>query len=486
MPLQAQNHYWAQQFGATATLTGGAVIASCRDNTAMYYNPGLMGFIENPKISVSANLYELNMVNLRNVAGSGLDARSTRILFYPQFIGGSFVVKKVPKLKIYYGTFIRNRSSVRYNISHETRYDVIPGAPGDELYKARLEYDMNAIETWFGLGFGYRINDVVSVGGSMFGSYLNLEYRTALETNADALQVDTSKITPYTAASNDITSFRLDHVSAVFKLGIGLDFKRVRVGLAVTLPSATIWGRGSLFRTIEGYNLNIYATDTHAIFRYPSFLVSDEQKNLKAQYKTVPSFALGATYNFNDLKVDFSAEYFLGIPSYDVVRGADVAAVRPVDAYGGQPVKNFMLIRSGTRPVFNVALGFTYRIRNKIKLLTGFHTDFNNRMNFFPVSSGLNSLQPSYWHLMHFALGAAYNRGSNDISIGFTYAFGLAADRHGVTNFVSPQQDLWLRGTPTEGMKTYVNNIGLVIGYTYYFRGNTRSSERSDEKVLDW
>lgn len=452
----------------------------------MYYNPGLMGFIDNPKISVSANIYELNMVNLKNVAGTGLNARSTRILFYPEFLGGSFVFKKVPKLKIYYGTFIRNRTSVRYNLSHEMRYDVIQGAPGDELYKARLEYDLNAIETWFGLGFGYRINDVVSVGGSVFGTYLNLENRTTIETNADALQIDTSKITPYVAASNELTNLRIDHIGMAFKLGIGINLNKVKVGLAVTLPSASIWGRGSLYRNIEAYNLNIYATDTHAIFRYPSFLISDEQSNLKALYKTVPSFAVGATYSNKDLKFDFSAEYFLGVPAYDVVRGTDEAVVRPADAYGGTPVKNFLVVRTSSKPVANVAIGFTYRIKNKFKILTGFHTDFNNKMNFLPVASGLNSLEPSYWHLMHFSLGTSYNRGSNDISLGVTYAFGIAADRSGVVNFTSPDQYLLLRGAPSEGMKTVVNNIGLVIGYTYYFRSNMRSSERSEERIQDW
>ena len=52
-------HYWSEQFGATATLLGGAVIAGVRDNSALYYNPGTLGFIEGNSISVTATLYKL-------------------------------------------------------------------------------------------------------------------------------------------------------------------------------------------------------------------------------------------------------------------------------------------------------------------------------------------------------------------------------------------------------------------------------------------
>jgi len=70
----AQNHYWNQQFGAANTLTGGAEIAGVRDNTALFYNPGAMGFITTNKISLSANIYEAEMVKLKIVAGRGQDA----------------------------------------------------------------------------------------------------------------------------------------------------------------------------------------------------------------------------------------------------------------------------------------------------------------------------------------------------------------------------------------------------------------------------
>ncbi len=40
-------HYWSEQYGAESNLMGGAVIAGVQDNSAVFYNPGAVGFIEN-------------------------------------------------------------------------------------------------------------------------------------------------------------------------------------------------------------------------------------------------------------------------------------------------------------------------------------------------------------------------------------------------------------------------------------------------------
>ncbi len=484
--IVAQNHYWSQQYGAAATLSGGAEIAGVRDNTALFYNPGAMGMIESNKISISANVYEAQVVTLKNVAGKDIDARSFRALIYPQFIGGSFYVKKVPKLKIMYGTLVRNRSSLRYNATHETYTDAIPGSPGLEYYKARLEYEFNSTETWAGLGFGYRLNNNFSAGVSVFGSYTNLETITALSAGADGV----FGITPYTATVNDYGSVKIDHINFIAKAGIAAEFPRLRLGLAITMPSAKIWGQGNMTKTFELHNLNLYAEDTTAIvFKYPSLLVSDEQKNLKSQYKQPASFALGAEYKWKRVKVKLATEIFLGMPQYEVLRGVDEAFIRPANAYGGQTLKDFMVVKSRAAPVVNISIGGTFRIKNKFKVLTGFRTDFNNRMNFgtSQYDSRLGSITPPNWHLLHFSAGASYYRGASDITLGFSYSFGIAADRKSAVNLNDPKQNLLLRSTPENVMRTNVTNFGLIVGYTYYFRGNPRASEKIDTEMLeDW
>jgi hypothetical protein len=487
--LSAQNHFWGQQFGAATSLTGGAGVSGNRDNASMFYNPGEMGFIDNPKISLSADLYSLDLINLKNVAGNGINAQSTKIQILPQFAGGCFQIKKLPKLKIFYGVFIKNRENVRYDIIHNMMYDVIKGAPGNEFYKARMEYDHSSTETWAGIGVGYKVTDILSVGVSMFGSYLTVESHAAVSINADALLIDSfNRIIPYTATSNEAATVRMDHISLIWKAGIALDLNRVKLGLAVTLPSAHLWGNGSIYKSIEGYNLNVYSPDTTNVFAHPSFLAADEQKGLDANYKTTPSFALGLTYKTQKFKFDFSVEYFMGLDYYDVIRGKDGAYIQPAAAYGGQPIQDFLVVKTHSVPIINLGLGASYKIKEKVKLLAGFYTDFNNRMNFAPYLPGINynSMTPSYWHLMHFSLGSSIHRGAHDVTFGVSYAFGLAADRNQAINFTEPIHDLWLRGTTNNSLRTNVNSINLIIGYTYFFRGSPRTSEKSIAPPTDW
>ena len=487
--VQAQNHFWEQQYGANATLTGGAGISGLRDNTVLFYNPGEMGFIDIPRISLSANLYGVEIVDLKNIAGTNLNAESVRAQFFPQFVGGSFEVKKFPRLKIFYGVLVRNRASVRYNVDYTMNYDVIKGAIGNELYRAKLGYDQAGTETWAGIGIGYRITDYLSCGLSIFGSYLNVESSTNVAINADALFIDsTNHIVPYTATSNEAATVRMDNINLIFKLGLALDLKHWKVGVTATLPSAHLWGTGSMSKLIEGYNLNIYSPDTTNVFAHPSFLATDEQRKLDVNYKTVPSFGLGITYQHRLVKIDLVAEYFLGADYYDLMRGKDGAYIQPAAAYGGQPIQDFLLVRTHSTAICNVGIGATVKVTPKVKLLTGFRTDFNNKMNFLPYITGLglNSLSTSYWHLMHFSLGTSYFKGANDFTIGVSYAFGLAADRTQVINFTSPVQDLWLRGKPANTVRTYVNAINIVIGYTYFFRGRAHSSAAAEDQLKNW
>lgn len=139
-----------------------------RDNSALFYNPGAMGFITTNKISLSANIYEANIVKLKNVAGEGRDAQSFRALIYPQFIGGSYVFKKVPKLKIIYATMMRNRASVRFSVQNETNYDVIKGSPRFGILQIAFGFRLAVLETSGGIGFGYKINEHFSTGVSLF------------------------------------------------------------------------------------------------------------------------------------------------------------------------------------------------------------------------------------------------------------------------------------------------------------------------------
>ena len=42
-------HYWTNQYGTTGNLLGGAVVGSVVDLSAVFYNPGAVGLIQDPE-----------------------------------------------------------------------------------------------------------------------------------------------------------------------------------------------------------------------------------------------------------------------------------------------------------------------------------------------------------------------------------------------------------------------------------------------------
>mgnify|MGYP006296864469 FL=1 len=85
--LHAQEfNYSLNGVGSRSNMLAGAVTAGVRDNSAIFYNPAGLAFIENSSLSVSSNGYYLGMFNAQNAVGSGLDLKSTTIDGLPQIV----------------------------------------------------------------------------------------------------------------------------------------------------------------------------------------------------------------------------------------------------------------------------------------------------------------------------------------------------------------------------------------------------------------
>ncbi|MBP8192653.1 MAG: hypothetical protein KAX69_03535, partial [Chitinophagales bacterium] len=257
--MQAQNHYWSQQYGAENTLLGGAMTAGANDNSAMYYNPARLGFIESPKISISANAYGIDIVNLKNGAGTKLDLKSAKLMLYPQIASGSLIIKRNPKFKMVYGSLVRYRTALHYEQTNTMNYDVFTKLPGEEYYDARVEYDYNGIANWFGGAFGYKINDNWSIGYTQFFTYINLQYRQSYNITSD----NKIRNTYFVSSNNSNLNFSINNIGAVEKVGIAYQKQSLkkdslffRVGLNVTMPSFKIFSKSKVYQSSELNNIN--------------------------------------------------------------------------------------------------------------------------------------------------------------------------------------------------------------------------------------
>ena len=71
-PLKAQDaNYWTHQYGTRATLLGGVVVGSALDLSGTYYNPGVLGLIEDPDSFIAAKVFQYPRITLEDFGKKG-------------------------------------------------------------------------------------------------------------------------------------------------------------------------------------------------------------------------------------------------------------------------------------------------------------------------------------------------------------------------------------------------------------------------------
>lgn len=469
----AQNHYWSQQYGGQATLTGGTAVAGAVDYSAIFYNPGGIGFIDSARLTASTYIYGIEYANLKNGAGSGLNLKSVRVNIIPQLLAGRIRIKKVPKLKLIYGTLTRGRSNMRFTFENDNQYEIIAGSPGLENYKARLELVNNSVEQWFGLGLAYKVNEHWSVGLSSFGVYTHMEVRSTLNSNAEGLNNNV----PYIATVNEYNAMRLNQFSQIFKLGAAARFKNLQLGLALTLPSIKVWGEGKLEKSFEVYNLNQNAADTTMpAQKYPSYVISDVQGRLVANYKIPLSASVGVKLVYPKFSIAASLEYFMGYKNQLILQGANRVVVRPGGLSVSDTINNFMRLATSASFVVNAGLGAEVKLKPNLSLLMGVRTDFSNQTEYLPTNSALNVLtvRTPVWHYVYLSTGFTYKLYLHHLTAGFDYGIGIGGGKQQLLNLTEPKQEIYLRGNLNNNMTTAVHKLNIILSYTYFFKAKEK------------
>lgn len=469
LPLEAQdNHYWWMKYGGEASGMGSAVIAGTRDNSAVFYNPGAIGMIDDLSISVNATVYMAQLSKLNNAAGQDLDLKQWRYTYFPQMLSGMIPFKNLERWRFGYTLMSRFNSYYRFNILETAKYDVIESYEGDERFIGSYEYFNEINEQWGGLAVAYRLSEVASVGISTFASYRNQFFQQVLNARTIPFQ-DTSY---YLVSIGEYDNIRYINWKLIFKLGLALDFDQWKLGITVTTPSISLYGDADVQREISLINFNRINEGLAS----GDLLAIDRQTFLPMHNRSPLSIAMGIRHTGKKTSLEISTEYFFGTKSYKMIKTESKHFIYP-DELVPEDVQeqiDFLAIYNYANPVINIGIGMKNNLSEKLDLLSGFHTDFSFKRKIEETDGYV--IPSGTWDLYHFTAGLAYKMKSSQFTFGVNYYFGVEDDMQQWVNFSTPKDYLGLSGELENNSNTRIHGLAGIIAFTYYF------SEKEDNK----
>jgi len=501
--LKAQDtHYWTSQFGTRGSVLGNAVMGGVYDLSAIYYNPGCFAKVDSSAISVSANVYQYDMLNMKDGAGLGLNLKSNQFTALPSMLAGSFQFKN-PKYKRHHFGYIliaTAQTSINTNFRKDAMEDVIPdfNNPGKEEYIGQFALKSILSEQWAGGTYAYDINAHWGFGFTMFAAYRDQSVEKSFVSRVSLPYTSDYGlfVTPMVSYS-DVQSASLSSIRGCSKLGLSYTSNQLDVGLTFNTPSISIYNdavvqRDELYGYLNTDSLNfteytsgaqdyetfVYLADS---FRFDisnyNFVINDRQSSgttkMKAAYKTPFSVSGGVVLKSSKKGKDddakkkwfFSFEYFGAVSQYFIVQPEVRPVIRPVSAsYNLENTftsTDFIGIMESRRSVLNVAFGYERYINERLRLLMSFRT--NN--SYYDAQLSEMELSQTFWNIWHFSLGGLYKKNNTIISAGINYFDGYGTSNPYIV-MSNPTEAGLLQGNQDFYSNIVMRSIGVTIGFT--------------------
>jgi hypothetical protein len=318
------NNYWNQVPGSRTALLGGAVVGGVRDNSAVFYNPGALGFVDSSSISIAANSFQYEMVNIINGGGNGVDYKSNKFQTVPLVtLSGSFKLKPNSKSTFGFIVFTKNQTANSFSkriddsLNWENvlyKYDTSYYVSNNPKIGYIGDFNMRTVlnETWIGFGYAYKINKHISVGLTPFIAYRTQFYNKSFESRV-ALDPMSNYANPWGVSSigySDVSNISSTNIRALGKIGAAFDFNKLKLGITYTSQSFNIGGKTLISRDITyqggqadpNFTLTGFGPPINGVTFSYAYNLNDRQEELKTTYKSPFSIAGGAEYSFKNTK----------------------------------------------------------------------------------------------------------------------------------------------------------------------------------------
>lgn len=480
------NNYWTRSFNEESSLLSGAVVGGGSGPTAIYYNPASISEVKASKLSLNASLFSFDFINVQNALGDDIDLKSTKGNIEPRFI--SYMIKSKRFKNWSFEVAILNNENTKSEITQSVDYrmDILTGIPGDERYFAFYQHSNHFRDDWIGAGGSVKLNDRLVAGVSMFVTIKSLEYVNSLNIESyslnDSIFINDEYVPFYVAAYETSEYLKFNDYRLIWKAGLLYHTESFSIGLNVTTPSlGGIYSDGKrVMRDEKQSNITMPGSGEPV----PDYLTADfqEKKDVQVGYRTPFSLAAGFTYYFPDRKRTFysSVEFFSKTDPYRMVETEESPDIGSGPSSANIPFSEWLTYVSGAKPVFNVALGYSWTLKKDLLLMGGFRTDFNNKKNLdYEQFAGYNKMQSINVDLYHITCGLSWRVLGQDIITGVQYSVGRNKDQQQIANLSDPVEyntveNLALQGTRTYTLNSLYNSISLYFGASFNFGGEKK------------
>lgn len=481
---QSHNH-WTRSFNEESSLVSGAVVGGGSGPSAIYYNPASISEITQSKFTLNASLFSLDFINIKNGLGDGIDINSTRGNIKPRFISYMIHLKKYPNWS--YEMVYLNNENTRIDIieSVDKQMDILTQVPGDERYFAIYQASNHFRDDWIGLGGSVKLNDKLYLGLAYFFSLKSSSMMNLIDIEAfpqNTAVIDSIPADPvYSARYYSYYFAKYNDYRILGKAGILYKGKSFGAGISITTPSLGIYSDGKRSAHTETQS-NIHMPGSGAPI--PDYVIADykEKDNVDVSFKTPFSVAAGITYNFMDGKrtIYLSAEYFTGIEPYRLMEANESESLIYGLSAGDIPGDEWLTQVSGAKPVLNAAIGYSWTLKQDLRLMAGFRTDFNYQKNFdYGELDPYRVEQNIRVDLYHITGGLAWKVFGQDITTGLEYHVGDRTDQPQLYNLSDPveyniTEQAPLQGTRNDNLAAVVNSVSIYLGASFNFGGDKK------------
>jgi hypothetical protein len=414
-------HYWTYGYGPVGQLTEGTLVGGVEDLSAVYYNPGALALIDEPRFVFGLTSIELATIVAPDAAGNELDFDSFIFDVVPAVLAGH-IGKNQGQANHFAFAFL-SRHDTDWDLGYSDA-DVTSGAPDGSAGFGRVR--QRVVEYWVGGTWSHRFSEGLSFGVSPFVAYRAQRSRRSL--TLEELAGGASRAV-FVGNENEY-----NHVRLLAKVGLAWRPGRFKLGATVTTAGVGVWSQGKAV-----FNAAVAGDTTSPV------LSASTQRDLEATYHSPWSVAGGATWDGGDTTIHTTVEWYAAVEPYDIMTPdpapvAGSSATVPLEFVGA------------AKSVVNFGAGVEQRLGDRLTLYGGVASK--------PSPWREESEFLASWDLTDATAGVSFDRGRSRLALGIGYAWGSAD----LPRAIVPPDAAGERPTTEASFSRWTISLGISLG----------------------